>query len=128
MRRKRLAIFTARVLATLPLPTMSALAAPPANDDFAGSVVIDPAALPFTDSLDTTEATNAGVDLEAGPLCVGPPQPTPACGYSITPTDDTTVFVNLEGTDCSAGVLVHAGDAGSPALESHTSRLTETRQ
>lgn len=113
MSSKRTLLVALAVLIAMALPTGSALAAPPSNDDFSGSVVLDQAALPFVDTVDTTEATNAGADLEAGPLCEGPPATDAGVWYSITPTSDFNVFVDTTGTDYSSGVLVYTGGPGS---------------
>lgn len=113
MSRRRTLAIALMVMIAMTLPTGAALAAPPDNDDFSGSIVIDPADLPFTDTVDTTEATNAGADLEAGPLCVGPPATEAGVWYSFTPAADMNVFVDTAGTDYSAGILVYTGAPGS---------------
>lgn len=116
MRRRRLAVASAMFLAVMVLPT-AALAAPPDNDSFEGSEVIDPAALPFETTLDTTEAATEGADLEAVALCEGPPATDAAVWYSITPTADINLFVSTAGSDYSAGILVLTGEPGSFALD-----------
>ncbi len=117
MTSRRLVLLAALVLAATVLPAAPALAAPPANDNFEGSVVIDPADLPYEATVDTTEATNTGADLEAGALCDGPPATDAGVWYSITTTEDTEVLVFAEGSDYTTGVIVLTGEPGSFVLD-----------
>ncbi len=116
MKGKRLILVMAVFLATSVLPAGAVMAAPPSNDDFAGSVVIDPGALPFATSADTSEATNDGADLEAGAACDGPPATDAGVWYSITPAADTNLAVSTAGTDYSAGIIVLTGEPTNFAL------------
>ena len=57
---KRTLILSAALLAAAALAIAlpgAAVAAPPANDDFANATVIDPSALPFSDSVSIVDAT-----------------------------------------------------------------------
>jgi PKD repeat protein len=68
----------------------SAAAAPPANDDFAGAVIVD--SLPFAASVDSTEATT-----EPGePSCIGPPD-TNTVWYQITPAASGVLRATVSG-------------------------------
>lgn len=110
MTRRRLAIVMVMVLGAMVLPTATALGAPPANDTFEQATIIDPAALPFEDTVDTTEATTNEFDAAAAAQCQGPPAADAAVWYAITPDQDSTVLVSTEGTDYTAGILVYSGD------------------
>jgi hypothetical protein len=68
-----------------------ALAAPPANDDF-GSATIVPEPLPFSDAINTSEATTAVDD----PDCVGN---GPTVWYTFTPSQDMPVRAATIGSD-----------------------------
>jgi hypothetical protein len=68
------------VMLLIGLEILPALAAPPVNDDFdSATVVTEP--LPFTDAIDTTEATTAPND----PDCAGN---SPTVWYVFTTTQD----------------------------------------
>ncbi len=110
--RRMIVLATMMLLATV-LPALPALGAPPDNDNFEDSVVIDPAALPFEATVDTTEATNEGADLEAGALCEGPPATDAGVWYSITTTEDTDLLVDTGGSDYTSGIIVLTGEPGS---------------
>jgi hypothetical protein len=87
----------------------AAAAAPPANDDFDNSTIIT--ALPFSDSVDTTEATVAADD------------PTSACfaetpvftlWYSFTPPTSTRLERPLSFSGSTpAGMSVYTGSRGN---------------
>lgn len=116
MFRKRFTAVLALFLGVMFLPA-TALAAPPDNDEFEGRVIIDPGALPFQATQDTTEATTSEADLEAASLCEGPPAKDAAVWYSITPTEDVNLIVSVEGTDYTAGIIVLTGGPGDWSLD-----------
>jgi hypothetical protein len=70
------------------LPT-SALAAAPANDDVTAATLIT--ALPFTETVDTSEATAAAGDLDCSGL-----EDTHTVWYAITPTTDMLLGLRTE--------------------------------
>jgi PKD domain len=81
-------------LVSLALGLPSSALAAPANDDFANATVIDPSALPFSDVVDNTSATTE------------PGEPSGNCittqhtvWYSITPTSNVTLRVDMSGSD-----------------------------
>jgi hypothetical protein len=84
---RRLGVVPA-VFAGLLLPT-SALAAAPANDDVTAATVIS--ALPFADTMDTSEATAAAGDLDCSGL-----EDTHTVWYAITPTTDLLLGLRTE--------------------------------
>jgi hypothetical protein len=90
-----------------------AAAAPPANDTFAGAVTIS--ALPFSATLDTTEATTDANDAEANTTC-GAPATEASVWYALTPSTAETVAVDVSASSYSAGVIVVTGSPGSFTL------------
>ncbi len=92
----------------LALAPALALAAPPANDDFANRTVIP--SLPYTDTLDMTEATADPTD----PIyCGGPDVAT--VWYEFTAPADLFVTATTDGSDFLAGINVLIGDPSDPA-------------
>jgi len=92
-----------------------ASAAPPANDTFAGAKTI--ASLPFSDMLDTTQATTDATDMEANKNC-GAPATEASVWYKFTPSSDMTVGVDVSQSDYDAGVIVVTGSPGNLTLVS----------
>lgn len=94
-----------------------ALAAPPSNDTVSGATVIG--ALPFSEMLDTTEATTDADDAALAAGC-GLPATDASVWYSWTNTSDTSdaVTVDVTGSDYSAWVLAAVGSPGSLTLRS----------
>jgi hypothetical protein len=90
-----------------------AAAAVPANDTFAGAVAIS--VLPFSDTLDTTEATTDADDAAANANC-GAPVTDASVWYTLTPASSTGVSVDVSGSNYSAGVIVVRGGPGSFSL------------
>jgi hypothetical protein len=91
------------------------LAAPPSNDTYAGRTVIG--TLPFSESLDTTQATTDADDTELNAEC-GAPSTDASVWYELTPTTDLMVLVDVSSSDYPAGVLVGTGSPGSFAIVS----------
>jgi PKD repeat protein len=93
----RTAFVLALALGAIALPS-AAIAAPPLNDDFANAAIINPAALPFTDSEDITAAA-----YEAGE--------SGSCGvsntvwYSFTPAQDGIVRADPSGSTFYGAVI-----------------------
>jgi hypothetical protein len=86
------------------------LAAAPSNDTYAGRTVIG--TLPFSESLDTSEATTDAEDDELNALC-GAPETDASVWYELTPTSDAVVLVDVSSSDYPAGVLVGSGSPGT---------------
>jgi hypothetical protein len=107
---KRLAVPSGLVLLFTIAFASPALAAPPSNDTYAGRTVIG--TLPFSESLDTAEATTDADDAELNADC-GAPSTDASVWYELTPTSDLTVLVDVSGSDYPAGVLVGTGSPGS---------------
>ena len=80
-------------------------AAPPSNDDFASATsVTEP--LPFTDSINTSEATTAVDD----PDCAGN---GPTVWYAFTPSQDMLIQADTFGSDYDTTLSVYVGSSGN---------------
>jgi hypothetical protein len=99
-RRPHLLLVTALTLALLGLSGTPASAAPPANDDFDQATAIG--SRPFTDSLNTSEATLAGDD----PYCSDEDD---TVWYSFTPASNMQVGANTFGSDYDTTLSVWTG-------------------
>ena len=110
---KRIAIPSSAVLLFTLIFASPALAAAPGSDTFGGSTVIP--ALPYAETLDTTEATTDADDAELNALC-GAPATDASVWYSYTAPADQLVIVDVSASDYSAGVLVGVGSPGSLAI------------
>ena len=86
------------------------LAAAPSNDTYAGRTVIG--SLPFSDSIDTTEATTDAADTEAKAGCGALPTDA-SVWYELTTKSDATIDVNTKASSYLAGVIVVTGGPGS---------------
>jgi Family of unknown function (DUF6299) len=89
----------------------SAWAQAPSNDTFANATVIS--SLPFTDTLDTTQATTDSDDAEVLAACGVSVQAAATVWYAFTPTTDQTVAIDTSGSSYTAGVGVVTGSPGS---------------
>ncbi|HEX6054767.1 MAG TPA: DUF6299 family protein [Intrasporangium sp.] len=105
----------AAALTSLTVVGSPALAAPPGNDTFSGAETIT--AVPFSTSLDTTEATTDADDAElsaaGADVCGVPPAMDASVWFSFTPTDDNTLLADARASDFGAGVFVATGAPGS---------------
>jgi Family of unknown function (DUF6299) len=106
MRLKSRLIGTVSVATSLLLLAASpAIAAAPSNDTFATAAVIG--AVPFTTSLDTTQATTD----------CGAPATDASVWYSFNATTDGGILVDVSSSTYSAGVIVVTGAPGSFILQ-----------
>jgi hypothetical protein len=99
--------------ALLCLPA-AARAAQPANDTFAGARPI--AALPFSDTGDTTEATLDADDQAVGAACGLDPSSFVASNsvwYAYTPAADETVAIDTAGSSYAVAGAVVSGAPGA---------------
>jgi hypothetical protein len=103
-----LILITAIVGATLALPGSAWAQAPP-NDTFEQATVIS--SLPFSQTLDTSEATTDPTDAEGASRC-GLQVPPAAVWYEYTPSADQTVLVSTSGSSYTTGVGVFTGSPG----------------
>ena len=99
-------------------PDLKAVDAP-VNDDYTSPVIIDPAALPYTVSLDTTLTTPTN-DVEAA---TSPEPVLSICNlvskgyftvwFEYTPTQDETIYLDTLGTDYDTVITVWTEDNGN---------------
>ncbi len=89
-------------------------AAPPGNDDINSATAIG--SLPFSDALDTTEATTAPDD----PFCGGN---AATVWYSFNPVQNMVVKFDTTGSDYGTSVSIYTGSPG--ALSQVTCTLTQ---
>jgi hypothetical protein len=109
MRFARPAALVATVLATVVATAGTALAAPPANDTYQCRITVG--SIPFTTTLDTTEATTDADDTELN-IC-GAPAMDASVWYQVTATADGALVADVSSSDYSAGVFVATGSPGS---------------
>jgi hypothetical protein len=110
MRWVRSAIITVGLAMAALVGAPPAWAAPPPNDTFGGATVIS--TLPFSDTVDTTQATTDADDAEANADC-GAPATEASVWYSFTESTDSSRTADVSGSDYSAGVIVVTGAPGS---------------
>ncbi|HEX9676450.1 MAG TPA: Ig-like domain-containing protein, partial [Anaerolineales bacterium] len=90
------------------LPALLQSGTPPPNDDFDAATEIG--GLPFSDSLDTAEATQAPDDPELS--CAGIDEPN-SVWYRFTPSADTFLQVDTFGSDQGMALGIFTGPRGS---------------
>jgi hypothetical protein len=87
----------------------TALAGAPANDDIANA--IDVTGLPFTETVDITDATQAADDLHCGTLPDGN-----TVWYKITPSVDTRIGFHIDTSVQELSISIGTGSPGSLSL------------
>lgn len=106
---RRFAILVVLVILSLPAFAAPVLAAAPTNDTYAGRTVIG--SLPFSDSLDTSEATTDADDVDINAGCA--PATDASVWYELTLAVDVAVVVDVTDADYTAGVIIATGSPGS---------------
>ena len=107
---KRLSIVLSLVvLFSLTLVT-PALAAAPANDTYAGRTTIG--GLPFSETIDTSEATTDADDAEWNATC-GAPATDASVWYEWTADGDSILIADASGSDYTVGITVVTGAPGT---------------
>ena len=109
-RRPRLTLGLVLTVAALGAGAAPALAQPPANDTFAGAIAIT--AVPFSQTLDTTQATVDAVDAEAVAACGVAVSTSASVWYAYTPARDGLVTVDTAGSTYGTGIAVLTGTPG----------------
>jgi hypothetical protein len=99
---------TMAVVAAVP-----ASAAVPSNDTIGGATVVT--TLPFSETIDTSEATTDAEDAAINVPC-GAPATNGSVWYQVTAGDSAATLVDLAGTDFDAGVIVATGTPGALEL------------
>lgn len=94
------------------LHSVSVLAVP-TNDDFDNATVIT--TLPFTDNVNTSEATVASDDPLNDETCGFGSIGGHTVWYQFTPTEDMRINLNTSGSDYDPNVFVYTGTRGSLA-------------
>jgi hypothetical protein len=95
------------------LTAVPASAAPPSNDVITGATPIT--ALPFAETVDTTEATTDAEDAALNTNC-GAPATNGSIWYTLTAGDSPAYIVDVSQSDFTAGVMVATGTPGSLSL------------
>jgi hypothetical protein len=110
---KRLTLLlTIAALCSLGLAT-PVLAAVPGNDSYASRSIVG--SMPFTDALDTSDATTDATDAEALIGC-GAPAIDASVWYALTPEADGGILIDAAGSDYAVGIAVLSGEPGAFAL------------
>lgn len=107
---RRMAIPSSAVLLFTLTVTTPVLAAAPINDTYDDRTVI--AGLPYSETLDTSEATSDAYDAELNTECEAPAIDA-SVWYEFTAPADMDVLVDVSASDYSAGVFVATGSPGS---------------
>jgi hypothetical protein len=110
MRRIAVSILTLGFLLGGPA---AVLAAAPTNNTWTGRTVIG--SLPFTDTVDTTEANVGAQDPLINADC-GAPATDASVWYELTATSDANLTVDVSKSDYSAGVIVATGSPNNWAI------------
>jgi hypothetical protein len=109
LRRQFVLMLTVATCA-LAAAAVPAWAQPPANDTFEHATAVS--SLPFSDTVDTTQATTDATDTEALAAC-GMSVPVAATvWYAYTPPTDSSLTLFTTGTNYFAGVAVVTGTPG----------------
>lgn len=108
---KRLGILTSLVMAGGLAFASPVLAAAPGNDTYGGRTMIG--SLPFSDVVDTTEATTDTDDDEAKASTCGAVPTDASVWYELTATSDGQIEVNTKPSTYSTGLIVVTGSPGS---------------
>lgn len=107
---KRLGIAISLLMAASLALAAPVLAAAPTNDSYAGRTVIG--SIPFSEAIDTSEATSDADDAEANAKC-GAPVTEASVWYEVTAPSDGGLVVDVSSSPFPAGVIVVTGSPGS---------------
>src|SRR5512138_1258870 len=108
----KLSVALSLVVSALGFSVPAAFAAAPGNDLFSGATLVP--AVPFNDSVNTTEATTDANDAQLNTFC-GAPATDASVWYAVQGTG-STVIVDVSASDYSAGVLVGTGTEGNLSI------------
>jgi hypothetical protein len=101
------------VAGTAVLTAVPASAAPPSNDVITGATAIT--ALPFAETVDTTEATTDAEDAAVNTNC-GAPATNGSVWYTLTAGESPAYVVDVSQSDFAAGVIVATGTPGNLSI------------
>ena len=110
MRLVRCAATAALALGAVVTTAAPAFAAPPGNDAYAGRTVVG--SVPFSETLDTSEATTDADDAQLNALC-GAPRTDASVWYQVTAAASGGMVVDISQSNYSAGAIVATGSPGS---------------
>lgn len=108
---KRIGTLTSLLIAASLALAAPVLAAAPSNDTYGGRTVI--ASVPFSASVDTTEATTDADDADINSNFCGAPATDASVWYELTATSDGAMIVDVSASTYTAGVFVGTGSPGS---------------
>lgn len=114
MIRKRLPILTGLLIIWTFAFAGPVLAAAPSNDTLAN---IKQISAPFSETIDTREATTDADDLDIAAGCEGVPALDASVWYEITPSADSFLVVDLSDSNYSAGAIVATGSSGNWSVQ-----------
>jgi hypothetical protein len=102
-------LVTLLAISAFALGATPALAAPPSNDTIAGATAI--AGLPFSATVQSTEATTDADELAAAAPCLdlGAPAVEKAVWYTYTASTDATLLIDATASDYPTGIAVYNG-------------------
>lgn len=86
--------------------------AQPQHDAYATRRTLSSSDLPFTDVVDTTNATTDADDVEVNEWC-GAPATDASVWYGLVATTDASIQVDVSESDYSAGVIIATGAPGN---------------
>jgi hypothetical protein len=110
----RVLVLAGATAATVVLGGLPASAAPPSHDTISGATVIS--TVPFSETVDTTEATTDHEDAAINTNC-GAPATNGSVWYSLTGSATAEAYVvDVSQSDFSAGVIVATGTPGNLSL------------
>lgn len=111
VRRAAIAMVTGTTVATTIFATGgTALAAAPTNDTYAGRTVVG--AVPFNETLDTSEATTDADDVALNLDC-GAPATDASVWYEITADADGALVADVSNSNYTAGAIIATGTPGN---------------
>lgn len=107
---RRATVFAFVLASLLAAFARPAFAAAPANDTYGGRVTVG--ALPYTATLDTSEATADADDADINAGC-GAPATDASVWYQVTAATDTGLVADVSSSSYSAGAIVATGSPGA---------------
>jgi Family of unknown function (DUF6299) len=113
MRLVRCVGLAALVLGTVVATAAPAFAAPPGNDTYAGRTVVE--SVPFTQTLETGEATTDSDDAQLNAQC-GAPATDASVWYELTASAAGGMVVAVSDSSYTAGAIVATGGPGNWTL------------
>jgi hypothetical protein len=109
----RALVLTTATAASVVLGALPASAAPPSHDTITGAKAIT---VPFSETVDTTEATTDAEDAAINTNC-GAPATNGSVWYTVTPSSSAFAYiVDVSRSDFTAGVIVATGTPGNLSL------------